>query len=97
MEVLDTADVNLLLARNADYQVRAPSKVTPTLPIIDVDLDDLQSTAAGTWDTEHPIVGELAAIRGTCYPRNLRHSSLKDTESSRKQCRDQCGEATVPF
>ena len=63
MEVLDTADVNLLLARNADYQVRAPSKVTPTLPIIDVDLDDLQSSDAGKWDTEHPIVGELAAIR----------------------------------
>jgi hypothetical protein len=62
-EVLDTADVNLLLARNADYQVMAPSKVTPTLPLIDVDLDDLPSTAAGTWDLQHPIVGELAAIR----------------------------------
>ena len=43
--------------------MRAPSKVTPTLPIIDVDLDDLQSSDAGKWDTEHPIVGELAAIR----------------------------------
>ena len=62
-EVLDTADVNLLLARNADYQVRAPAKVTPTLPLIDVDLDDLPSTAAGSWDLQHPIVGELAAIR----------------------------------